>query len=40
MLLPGAGEEVVDAEDVGALRQQALAQMGAEKAGAAGDQNS
>ena len=35
----GAGEEIVDADDIGALGQQALAQMRAEEAGAAGDQN-
>ncbi len=39
MLRSCAGEEIVDAEDVGALGQQPLAQMRAEKAGAAGDQN-
>jgi len=33
----GAGEEVVDADDVVPLFQQPLAEMGAEKAGAAGD---
>ena len=34
-----AREKIVDAKDVGALRQQPLAKMRAEKAGAAGDQN-
>src|SRR4051794_27644364 len=34
-----AGEVVVDAEHVMALRDQALTQMRAEKAGAAGDEN-
>ena len=34
-----AGEEVVDAEDVVAFRDQPLAEVRAEKAGAAGDQN-
>ena len=34
-----AGEEIVDAEDVVALRDQPIAQMRAEKPGAAGDQN-
>ena len=36
---PRAGEEIVEADDLRALRQQALAEMRAEKAGAAGDQN-
>jgi hypothetical protein len=35
----GAAEEVVDADDVGALGQEPLAQMRAEEAGAAGDQD-
>src|SRR5262249_19056237 len=35
----GAGEEIVDADEVGATLQQALAQMRAEKAGTAGHQN-
>ena len=33
---PRAGEEIVDADDFRALRQQAVAQMRAEEAGAAG----
>ena len=33
-----AGEEIVDADNVRAVRQQALAEMRTEKAGAAGDQ--
>ena len=33
-----AGEEIIDANHHGSSRQQALAQMGAEKAGAAGNQ--
>ncbi len=37
MLLLAAGEEVVDAGDVAALLDEAVAQMRAEKAGAAGD---
>ena len=37
MLLLGAGEEIVDAEHVVAVGEQALAQVRAEKAGAAGD---
>ena len=32
----GAGEKVIDADQVGAVREQALAQMRAEKSGAAG----
>ena len=39
MLSLRAGEEVVDAEHVVALGQQPLAQMRAEEAGAAGDEN-
>ena len=35
----GAGEEVVDADDVVALGQQALAEVAAQEAGAAGNQN-
>ena len=35
----GAGEEIVDADEIGAALQQALAQMRAEKAGPAGHQN-
>ena len=35
----GAGEEVVDAEHVVALGQQAVAQVAAQKAGAAGDED-
>jgi hypothetical protein len=35
----GAGEEVIDTDHIMAIGQQALAQMRAEKAGAAGDQN-
>ena len=32
----GAGEKVIDADDIGAVFEQALAQMRAEKSGAAG----
>ena len=39
MLSLAAGEEIVDAEHVVAGRQQPLAEMRAEKAGAAGDQD-
>ena len=35
----GAGEEIIDADDVGALVQQALAEVRAQEAGAAGHQN-
>ena len=35
----GAGEEVVDAEHVVAIRKQTLAQMAAEEAGTAGDED-
>ena len=38
-IAPGAGEEIVEADDFRALRQQALAQMRAEKTGATGHQN-
>jgi hypothetical protein len=34
-----AGEKVVDADDIAAPLQEALAQMGAEKSGPAGDEN-
>ena len=33
---PGAGEKVIDADEVGAVFEQALAQMRAEKTGTAG----
>jgi hypothetical protein len=36
---PRAGEEIVDAEDLGALGEQAVAKMRAEEAGAPGHQN-
>ena len=39
MLRARAGEEVVDADDAGAARQQALAQVRAEESGAARDQH-
>jgi hypothetical protein len=35
----GAGEEIVDADEIGAALQQALAQMRAEKTGPAGHEN-
>ena len=35
----GAGEEVVDTQHVMALREQAVAQVAAQKAGAAGDED-
>lgn len=35
----GAGEEIIEADDVMAIVQQAFAEMGSEKAGAASDQN-
>jgi hypothetical protein len=35
-IAPGAGEEVIDADEVGAVLEQALAQMRAEKTGTAG----
>jgi hypothetical protein len=38
-VLSGAGEEIVDAEDIGALRQQPFAQMRPEKPGPARHQN-
>jgi hypothetical protein len=36
----GAGEKIVEADDIGAVVEQALAQMRAQKACATGDQNS
>jgi hypothetical protein len=38
-VLPAAGEEVVEADDVRPLGQEALAEMRADEAGAAGDQD-
>jgi hypothetical protein len=35
----GAGEKIIEANDIGALCQKALAQMRTEEAGAAGHQN-
>ena len=36
-ILPAAGNEVVEADDLVALRQQAVAEMGAQEARSAGD---
>jgi hypothetical protein len=36
----GAGEEVVDTDEIGTALQQTVAQMGTEKAGSPGDEDS